>query len=254
MSIDVVVYAGADEAFIAWIAPFIPDCRGFALFRRIKHAPGSVVSPNALTQPDAEGIIEEVVASWVGFADDGGAEPGTRKPTTIWPIQKYLWSDFVVNAGDRVAYRVVPMTGPRNALKERNELASDWSETVEIGPLDGKFACYFNRGIVASQWVARKLPSLPDPEKDQAAKGRELRKSIETPGNEIRNFLSGSLRAKLVELLAEASNKGDHIYAALFELDDPELIALLTKLGKRARILLGNGSVKKRPPSRASCL
>jgi len=27
---------------------------------------------------------------------------GTREPTTTWPIQKYLWSDFAVRGGDAV--------------------------------------------------------------------------------------------------------------------------------------------------------
>jgi phosphatidylserine/phosphatidylglycerophosphate/cardiolipin synthase-like enzyme len=41
------------------------------------------------------------------------------------------------------------------------------------------------------------------------------------------------------------TSKG-HIYAALFELDDPELVLLLKALRKRAHIILANGSVKKK--------
>ena len=38
MTINLVVRPGVDSAFIAWRAPFIGTCRGFALTRRIKRA------------------------------------------------------------------------------------------------------------------------------------------------------------------------------------------------------------------------
>jgi phosphatidylserine/phosphatidylglycerophosphate/cardiolipin synthase-like enzyme len=241
MSIDVVVHPGSDDAFIAWTSDFIPKCRGFALRRRIKRGPNSAASPNAAEQPDAQGFIEEVVASWVGFADGPDVPPGTREPTTTWPIQKYLWSDFAVRAGDVVGYRVSPMVGSRDSLEEQNDLASQWTAPVSVGAeTGGRTSCYFNRGIVASQWVARMLPGLPD------AKDDELTTSIVTPGDPVRNFLAGVLRQKLLSLLAETNGAKGHVYAALFELDDPELVPALKAFGKRAHILLGNGSVKKK--------
>ena len=128
MAIEIIVHPGVDSAFIAWRAPFIDQCRvidqcrGFALKRKVKRAPGSAVSPNTTSEPDARGFVEEIVASWVGFANGPDVDPGTRKPTTEWPIQKYLWSDFMVNPGDEVAYRVVPMVGAADALKEADDL------------------------------------------------------------------------------------------------------------------------------------
>ena len=244
MGITDTVHAGADDAFIAWNADFITECRGFALYRRIKRAAGGTASPNTISTA-ADGTTEEIVASWVGFADGPEVEPGTRQPTTVWPIQKYLWSDFAVGAGDEVAYRVVPMTGPWNALVPADALASAWSDSVVIGPrAEDTVSCYFNRGIVASQWVARQLPSLPDPKADTHAKNDELRKSIATPGNVIRDFLSGGVRIEMIRLLQAANAAGGHVYLALFELDDPELLPLLSAFGKRAHIVLGNGSVK----------
>ncbi|QBR72073.1 hypothetical protein CU048_13250 [Beijerinckiaceae bacterium] len=247
MGIDILVHAGSDEAFIAWSSEFIPDCRGFVLRRRVKRGPGSAPSPNTLTAPDPEGFVEEIVASWVGFADGPDVPEGTREPTTIWPIQKYLWSDFAVNAGDVVSYQVGAMVGPRNALREETGLASPWSPDVGIGAMtEGRMSCFFNRGIVASQWLARLLPSDPDPKKDSTAKGEKLTEIIATPGDTVRNFLAGPLREKLVSLLDDAKSSKGHVYAALFELGDPELIPLLKLLRKRAHIVLGNGSVKKK--------
>ena len=166
-------------------------------------------------------------------------EPGTRRSTTEWPIQKYLWSDFMVNPGDEVAYCVMPMIGPADALAEAKDQASPWSPTVAIGAeTDGRTACFFNRGIVASQWLTRLLP--------QDHPSTKLAKVIASPGDKIRNFLAGAVRDKLVSLLTDAKAANGHIYAALFELDDPELIPLLQGLRKRAHIVLGNGSVKRK--------
>lgn len=239
MNISLIVHPGVDSALIAWRSDFIDQCRGFALRRKIKRAAGSPQSPNTVSDVDADGYHEEIVASWVGFADGPAVEEGTRKPTTEWPIQKYLWSDFAVNPGDIVAYRVSAMIGPETALQESADHVSDWSDAMQIGAeTSGHVSCYFNRGIVASQWLARALP--------EEAPTTKLKKAIGTPDDPIRRFLAGPIRDKLVSLLNDARSNSGHIYAALFELDDPELIPLLQGFKKRAHIVLGNGSVKKK--------
>lgn len=239
MNISLIVHPGVDSALIAWRSDFIAQCRGFALRRKIKRAAGSPQSPNTVSDVDAEGFHEEIVASWVGFADGPPVEEGTRKPTTEWPIQKYLWSDFAVNPGDIVAYRVSAMVGTETALQESADHVSDWSDAMQIGAeTSGHVSCYFNRGIVASQWLARLLP--------EEAPTTKLKKAIANPEDPIRQFLAGPIRDKLVSLLKDARSNGGHIYAALFELDDPELIPLLQSFKKRAHIVLGNGSVKKK--------
>jgi len=132
---------------------------------------------------DIEKQFGQDVASWVGFANGPDVLPGTREPTTTWPIQKYLWSDFAVRSDDTVSYRVVPMVGSSNALQEKSELASSWSDPVTIGSeTEQKISCYFNRGIVASQWLARLLPSLPDPAKDTTAKGGSWSRALPRRG------------------------------------------------------------------------
>ena len=52
------------------------------------------------------------------------------------------------------------------------------------------------------------------------------------------------MRDKLTSLLTDADRDGGQVFAALFELDDRELIPLLQALGKRAHVLLGNGSAR----------
>src|SRR5262249_1537031 len=199
-------------------------------------AAGSVASPNA--KPGPGGFSIETVSSWGGFADMNPVPPpGTRKPTPEWPIPKYLWSDFMVNPGDQVAHRVTPRLGRQGTLRAHQHNAPPWSDVFTIAAEPpGNISCYFNRGIVASQWLARLLP--------QADRGRALTDAIADPDSKIRKFLAGELRDKLLDLLKETSDGGGHVFAALFELDDPELIPHLQAFGKRAHILLGNGSVK----------
>jgi len=213
-----------DDVFVAWKADgFIPDCRGFALLRK------------------REGV-EETVSTWVGF--EGQAhEEGERRASTNWPIQKYQWTDYMARPGDKVRYRVVPMVGPdKDNLSARADLASDWTDEVELSPrVSQKIEVYFNRGIVAAQWVSRRLGITATD-----VKAKKLETVIETPGDKFRMYLHGPLGVRLLALLADAAKHKREIYAALYELDDKELEAALAKIGTRAHVVLANGSVKKK--------
>jgi phosphatidylserine/phosphatidylglycerophosphate/cardiolipin synthase-like enzyme len=237
MVVELVTRPSVDSALLVWKAPLIKNCRGFALARLIRRVAGSAPSPQIYKDSGADGFAEEWVSSWVGFAGGPDTKPGERQPTTIWPIQKYLWSDFMVNPGDQVAYRVVPMVGTARSLKPLDSAASGWTPVITIGAeTPGQISCFFNRGIVASQWLARLLP--------QAHPDKALHEIIAKPGDPTRSFLGGPVREKLIELLQQTNKDSGHIYAALFELNDPELIPLIQAFGKRAHIVLGNGSVK----------
>lgn len=133
------VYHNGDDVFIAWKPHgFIPECRGFALMRR-------------------RNGIEETVSTWVGFEDQEHTE-GERRASTNWPIQKYQWTDYMANPGDELQYRVLPMVGPdKDNLKVDPITASEWTEKVKLShEVSPKIEAYFNRGIVASQWVSRR--------------------------------------------------------------------------------------------------
>ena len=229
------VYHNGDDVFIAWKPTgFIPGCRGFALLRK-------------------RNGVEEVVSTWVGFEDDE-VEDGERRASTNWPIQKYQWTDYMANPGDTLEYRVVPMVGPdKTNLKADGTRASSWTAAVTLShQVTPKIEVYFNRGIVAAQWVSRRLGVT-----DHNLQTAKLRKVIATPGDSFRGYLTGPLGARLFKLLSEAAKQKRHIYAALYELKDAQLETALTKIGKRAHVVLANGSVKKKgqdqnAPARAS--
>ena len=138
-------YHNGDDVFIAWKPDgFIDDCRGFALLRK-------------------RNGVEETVSTWVGFEDDD-AKDGERRASTDWPIQKYQWTDYMANPGDTVRYRVIPMIGPdKSNLRADTDNASDWTATITLDhQVSPKIEAYFNRGIVASQWVSRRLEDIVD--------------------------------------------------------------------------------------------
>jgi phosphatidylserine/phosphatidylglycerophosphate/cardiolipin synthase-like enzyme len=217
------VYHNGDDVFIAWKHGFIPDCRGFALLRR-------------------RNGVEEVVSTWVGFVGQDHEE-GERRASTNWPVQKYQWTDYMANPGDKVQYRVTPMVGPdKDNLRPDADTSSDWTEEIElIHEVSPKIEAYFNRGIVAAQWVSRRLGIT-----DDDLKTKELCKIIEMPDDPFRTYLYGPLGSRLFELLAAVAKDKREIFAALFELDDEQLETAIEKCGQRAHVVLANGSVKKK--------
>jgi hypothetical protein len=218
------VLHNGDDVFVAWKPDgFVPGCRGFALLRR-------------------RNGLEEVVSTWVGFVGDHASE-GERRASTNWPIQKYQWTDYMAAPGDRLAYRVLPMVGPDKAnLRPDPASASDWTPEVTLGHTASPgIDVLFNRGIVAAQWVSRRLGVT-----GHDLQNETLEKIIRTPHDRFREYLYGPLGARLFELLGDAATTGLDVYAALYELDDPQLIAALTQLGPKAHVVLANGSVEKK--------
>jgi phosphatidylserine/phosphatidylglycerophosphate/cardiolipin synthase-like enzyme len=217
-------YHNGDDVFIAWKPDgIIPECRGFALLRR-------------------RNKVEEVVSTWVGFEDDAHEE-GERRASTNWPIQKYQWTDYMASPGDKLQYRVVPMVGPnKQNLRPDAATASDWTDEITLShEADKNLQVYFNRGIVAAQWVSRRLGITKDD-----LKTKELTKAASTPNDSLRNYLAGPLGERLFQLLADAAKNKCEIYAALYELGDEQLESALEKFKKRAHVVLANGSVKKK--------
>ena len=210
--------ANCDTSTIVWQTDKpIPGCRGFALERHVK---GQATT--------------SIVPTWVGFKGQTH-KPGQNEPSTVWPIQRYIWSDFLVQSGQTVRYRAIPMVGPAtNLQKAATNLWSGWTDWVTISTGETKgFEAYFNRGIVPAQWLASQKPNK-----------KSLQKNINTAGDKNRNFLSGALRPALLGLLTQAKKDGVEIYASLYELNDPELIAALKAIGGKCNLVLGSGAYK----------
>lgn len=233
------VYTNEDDALLFWtVTAPLARCRGFAIERK-------------LTRPGQHNEEREFLPNRTGFAgeplppDPDGR--GVQKPSTEWPFQRFSWTDHSANAGDTVSYRIVPIVRNAAGKLEPNEIeASPFSVPATLGQVvqGSKFRPFFNRGFVISQFMARYLKqnnlTLPQFKKQigkPAGKGAE---------HTIRNFLSGALRTEILGLLGDAAKNKTEIYAALFELSDDELVAALAKLGKKAHVVLANGSITKK--------
>lgn len=222
MAIEIRAYVNSDSATVVWRTDArIPGCLGFALHRRATDAHGKVT--------------ETVLENRIGFAGDADAKPGSHQSSELWPIQRFIWSDYAAAGAGDVSYRAVARVGAPGKLADG--AASEWSAPCSVGT--GKtagFSAYFNRGMIASQWVARALAG------QGGAPAAALKQSIADPSNVLRQDLGGVLRTALLDLLAESNAAGETVYMALYELNDPELLAALQAYGKRCNLLLGSGA------------
>jgi hypothetical protein len=89
---------------------------------------------------------------------------------------------------------------------------------------------------VASQWLARYLAD------NGGITKANLQRVITTKNDRARITLSGALRRALLRLLKDAKTSGVNVFAALYELNDRELLDALNALGAQAEVVLGNGA------------
>jgi len=223
MSLALKVYDNGDHTCLVWLPDGnkpITNCRGFTI-RRLKKG------------------IESFLHGFVGFSDDDKLDPSA---TWKFPVQRFMWWDYDVTTGDQVQYSVVPVVGAnKDSLSLDPANASPLTPVMTVtGQSSPHISAYFNKGIVAAQWVSRALDNAPN-------KGQIL-SQVQQPGNSLREALSGPVRPEVISLLEGARQNGGTIYASLYELNDPELIKELVSLGSRCNLILANGAFKSNTP------
>ena len=226
MRITLGVFVDDDDALLQWsVDELDPRTRGFAIQRELRQGRRAPVT------------------TWLENYAWPGKQPhqnGQFARSDKWPFRSFAWTDHSVGPGDTVRYRVVPVLEGEAAPSD--DLATDWSAPKELGA-GGVFRPFFNRGFVISQFMSRYLDEhYPGEDRDKAL--RALKRDLAAFDNAARAELSGQLRTALLELLHDVVAGPDHVYAALFELGDDELVAQLEALGPRAHLVLSNGSVQ----------
>jgi phosphatidylserine/phosphatidylglycerophosphate/cardiolipin synthase-like enzyme len=222
-SIELKVYDNGDHTCIVWLPsdgkPLV-SCRGFTI-RRIRNGK------------------EDYLHGVVGFTETDKIDP--RAPWKF-PLQRFMWWDYHVKPGDVVQYSVIPVTGPnKDTLTLDTAHASSLTPELTVtGQRTPHLATYFNKGIVAAQWVTSILATAPPNSK--------LKDLVTIPKNPIRNALGGLLRPQLLALLAETKASQGKVYAALYELEDEELISALKELGANCNLILANGAFSPAEP------
>jgi hypothetical protein len=83
--VNMKVYANDDVALVIWSVPEpIPDCLGFAVQRRTYDPTDPVFTRIKRTN---------VLSNRMGFEDDPKAKPGSKRVSTVWPFQRFWWTD-----------------------------------------------------------------------------------------------------------------------------------------------------------------
>jgi hypothetical protein len=213
---DVVLLAWSYEAKIA-------DCLGFAIYRL-----------------DSDGQRNPLPA-WVGFhgEDNPDWDPST---TEHWPVQKFSWRDLTASRGQMYSYEIVPMAGSPGDLAPLEDRALT-TNPVTLTPVRSEnVRAYFNRGILSTQALAHKLPH----DGDGGPSSEALLEHIRTPGDEIRMSLAGQIIEALSLLAKRADEENGSVHAALYELNDPELVDLLLDPDHVSLVLSNAGEGERR--------
>ncbi|MDO3523314.1 phospholipase D-like domain-containing protein [Ralstonia pseudosolanacearum] len=232
MAVELKCYANCDDVFMVWCSKTdgkisaIDGCLGFQIEVR----------------NDSAGGVVEILPNLKGFQADV-PKTGETRPSSAWPFQTFSWTHHAIlhgAVGNQLSYRVTPMIGQPDQLKEDEANASPWVSVV-LGASAGPEAnAFFNRGVILSQFVSRyaKQHGL---DTTQALK-RDLTNDVTSP---LMQFLSGELGKAIRGIVDTVSKNAKlEIYCALFELDLNDLIEGLIACGGRAHVILANGSVK----------
>ncbi len=238
----VTVYNNCDDVQLFWrtqsgdqLDVKIPASLGYRIERKRQTEPGKWAATE---------ILRNRVGFSVGTAATDDSNDGFSSPSNICPFQLNEWTDHGAGNGAIVKYRISAMKLPAGGTAGTTEMevvvSSDWTEKITVDAnCTQNISAYFNRGFVMSQFVSRyaRLNSWP------VTAIKSHIKEIQEP---LRRFLSGEIRKEMLSILDEVmQNPSLAVYAALYELDDDELIGELKLLGKRAHIVLSNGSDKQ---------
>ena len=204
LPMNAIAIANNDVTIVAW-APdqSIDGCLGFAVYRTDLSSGQTVPLP-----------------AWVGFKGQSNKD-WKAQTTEVWPIQKFHWKDLTARRGGSYRYKIVPMLGTPGALKPHPTLSWD-SNSIHLTPDRGGLSTYFNRGIFSTQSLSHQLPQGTDPAMFKVLRGR-----IDQPGDPLRLSLASEIIEGVTSLVERARTTGGQCYAALYELNDTELVQRL---------------------------
>lgn len=113
---------------------------------------------------------------------------------------------------------------------------SGWTRWVSrrIGQAKG-FRAFFNRGVGAKEWLARSIG------KRAGNPASEPLRLLRDASPEVRTGLGGQLLDGLLGELAAVRQSRQRVFAAVSQIDAPEVLNALKALGKRLYLVLGPG-------------
>lgn len=259
-------YANNEVAFLAWETEpkKIPGCLGFHIVREYL---------DANNQPTEE----RPLAAYVAFK-------GQRNPdwfpqnTSVWPVQKFTWRDLTLRKkrdgakrrpdNVRVRYRIravgkwkagleevkvvqethwdkqaqarVPNTYEGTPVRLGYLTPAEHTDIIDVTSKRPPFTTTFTNGILSTQFLLRVL------KEDGEIQPGELEDHLRTEGDWLRNYLTGDVLPLIRDFFAQTEN-GGRLHAALYELEDEELVKLLAENAERLDLILSDaGSTEKK--------
>jgi phosphatidylserine/phosphatidylglycerophosphate/cardiolipin synthase-like enzyme len=171
-----------------------------------------------------------------------GPVQATGVSSTQSPIRRCIWTDHSVVAADSVSYRVTAMKNAANGsfAPDATSVSAWTTPLIASGDAGGGLSAYFNRGTIMSQIVSRFVGNdVSD------ASLRKFLLDLETPGFQARFYLAGDALHEILAFLRDADRRNSAIHAAIYEMNDHELVDALKPFGDRGHVLLGNGGATK---------
>ncbi|MDP3737500.1 MAG: phospholipase D-like domain-containing protein [Hyphomonadaceae bacterium] len=256
--ISATAIANNEVAFLAWQTDpvEIEGCLGFHIVREYLDGNDKVIS-------------EKPLAAYVGFNGQRNPEWNPQN-TSVWPVQKYTWRDLTLRkkrdaaerraANERVRYRIRAVGRWRDGLEPVVPIeATHWDATTRTwvpSTYEGKavplsyltppmlsnavdvtasrppFYSTFTNGILSTQFLVNALK-----DDDEEISEGELAGHLKKPGDKLRRYLSGDVIETIRDFFAQP--KGS-LYAALYELEDEELLEILLENVSRLNLILSD--------------
>lgn len=261
-------FCNNEVAYLAWRTQTqIEGCLGFSITR-------------VITSGEHAGS-RRTLPSWVAFKGQSNPQWGMQD-TSVWPIQKFSWRDLTLRRlrdgsairepGFACHYEIVPVglqskDGKRQPAAAPNPPITATYEgdpvplfvcgpalrtnDVTVSSRFGPVTATFNNGILSTQNLRQILRVRPGVAPSKA----EVSAALQQVGGRARTYLAGDILPLMRGLFERAEREDLRLFAALYELNDPELIGLIEVHKERMNLILttaghgkdeevGNGSLE----------
>lgn len=188
----------------------------------------------------------------IGFPGQRTKSSDPPIESTKAPIQKFRWVHFPRNAEKpgKFTYRVTAMF-----MNDEGVLSSGEQQTAAIAlmreTIPGRLNVAFTRGYVSSQSFAHNFAPdglLTTLIPDQADEGLAF-KATHKRAKEAHEWMGFEARSAIHEVLDEAISKKAEVRAIAYDLNLPEILTRLEKLGSRLRVIVDDSDKHGDPAS-----
>ena len=255
-----------EVAYLAWRTDEeIKDCLGFMITRIHLADNGSEIE-------------RRILPAWAAFNTQSNPD-WEEQDTSVWPIQKFSWRDLTLRRsrdttevrpeGFKVKYEIAPvgLAGPGRQPVPPSPTAQPGkykgdpiplffcgeagttdpiAVTTDVVMRNGQpvISAGFTNGILSTQNLRKQLKVAAG----KAPTKSQLEGHIDTDkADPIRDFLTADALPLISGFMARAAKEDLHLYCALYELNDPKLVALLKANAGRLHLILSTAGSTKPP-------